>query len=119
MKFRAKLVRCVDGDTVDFDVDLGFHVTVRERFRLLEVDTPERGKPGFSECTDFLKGLLEEIQDVDDYISIETTKTGKYGRWLVTIWIQSSLAKDPHHSTDELCTVNRKVREFSLQYQLD
>jgi len=25
--YRAKLVRCVDGDTVDFEIDLGFRLT--------------------------------------------------------------------------------------------
>lgn len=43
-EYKAKLVRCVDGDTVDFDIDLGFAVFVRVRTRLVDVDTPERGE---------------------------------------------------------------------------
>ena len=39
--YAARLVRVVDGDTVDLDIDLGFHITVRERFRLAGIDTPE------------------------------------------------------------------------------
>ena len=39
--YRAKLVKVVDGDTVDLDVDLGFHTTLRIRGRLIGVDTPE------------------------------------------------------------------------------
>jgi micrococcal nuclease len=41
-EYRAKLVRCVDGDTVELDVDLGFKVTMREKFRLTGIDTPEK-----------------------------------------------------------------------------
>ena len=44
-EYRAKLKRVVDGDTVDFVVDLGFHVHTTIRTRLLGVDTPERGHP--------------------------------------------------------------------------
>ncbi len=40
--YRCKVVRVVDGDTVDVDVDLGFNVWLRnERVRLAGVDTAE------------------------------------------------------------------------------
>ena len=41
-EYRTKVVRVVDGDTVDVDIDLGFGVWLRKsRIRLLGVDTPE------------------------------------------------------------------------------
>ena len=46
-RYRAKLVRCVDGDTADIEVDLGFYMTAKIRGRLTGVDTPERGKPDY------------------------------------------------------------------------
>ena len=40
--YRAKIVKVVDGDTVDVDIDLGFGVWLKdERVRLVGVDTPE------------------------------------------------------------------------------
>ena len=42
-EYRAKLIKCVDGDTADFLVDLGFKVFKEIRTRFLGVDTPERG----------------------------------------------------------------------------
>jgi len=39
--FRASLVRVVDGDTVDLDVDLGFRARMTLRFRVAGIDTPE------------------------------------------------------------------------------
>ena len=40
--YGAKLVRVVDGDTVDIDIDLGFGVWLKnERIRLYGIDTPE------------------------------------------------------------------------------
>lgn len=85
--YRARLVRCVDGDTFDADVDLGFHLTKRVRFRLLDVDTPERGEPGFHEATKALLSLIQAASDSEGYFEIETGKTGKYGRWLASIRI--------------------------------
>ena len=79
--FKAKLLRCVDGDTFDADVDLGFHVWKRVRFRLLDVDTPERGQPGFVEATGKLEQLLAS-KLCDGFLDVECSKTGKYGRWL-------------------------------------
>jgi micrococcal nuclease len=83
--YRAKLVRCVDGDTFDAELDLGFRMFAKVRFRLLDIDTPERGEPGFHECTQQLETLIREAEDGDGWFSLESRKTGKYGRWLATI----------------------------------
>ena len=38
---QRKLVRVIDGDTIDAVIDLGFDVWVRERVRLYGINTPE------------------------------------------------------------------------------
>lgn len=41
-EYRTKLIKVVDGDTVDVDIDLGFGVWLRdERVRIMGIDTPE------------------------------------------------------------------------------
>ena len=41
-EYRATIVKIVDGDTVDVDIDLGFNVVLRdERVRIAGIDTPE------------------------------------------------------------------------------
>ena len=41
-EYRAKVVRIIDGDTVDVDIDLGFGVWMKdERVRIMGIDTPE------------------------------------------------------------------------------
>ena len=41
-EYRVKIRRIVDGDTVDVDIDLGFHVWLyNQRIRLYGIDTPE------------------------------------------------------------------------------
>ena len=83
--YRAKLIRCVDGDTADIEIDLGFHLTARIRGRLLGVDTPERGKPDYKKATAMLENLICIQSDGEGYFTVRTEKTGKYGRWLVDI----------------------------------
>jgi micrococcal nuclease len=77
----AGVVRVVDGDTVDLQLDLGFHTRSVQRFRLLNVDTPERGQPGWAECTDFLKFWLATHSN----LTALTFKTDSFGRWLALI----------------------------------
>ena len=41
-EYKCKIIKIVDGDTVDIDLDLGFGVWLRnERVRLAGIDTPE------------------------------------------------------------------------------
>lgn len=99
-EYKAKVDRVVDGDTVDFIVDLGFNVNIKIRTRLLGVDTPERGHEDWSKATQECNRLLKSIADEqlllagESWVTIRTNKTGKYGRWLVEIdGVTDELAK--------------------------
>lgn len=59
---RPRVVHVVDGDT--WDVAVGPLVV---RVRLAEVDTPERGQPGFQEATDFTAAWLEAAAGQEHY----------------------------------------------------
>ena len=83
--YKAKLIRCVDGDTADLEIDLGFHIVAKIRGRLVGVDTPERGKPDYKKATAMLENLIWMQCDGEGYFTVRTEKTGKYGRWLIDI----------------------------------
>ena len=41
-EYKCKIIKVVDGDTVDVDIDLGFGVWLKnERVRIMGIDTPE------------------------------------------------------------------------------
>ena len=41
-EYNCKVVKIVDGDTVDVDIDLGFGIQLTdERVRIMGIDTPE------------------------------------------------------------------------------
>lgn len=91
-QYKATIDRAVDGDTVDLNVDLGFKIYSKIRVRVNGVDTPERGEPGFHTATQFVE---EWFAKEGDRCIIETTKTGKYGRWLADIYPVTLGPSDP------------------------
>ncbi len=71
--------RVIDGDTIDATIDLGFRTSYSDLFRLIDIDTPERGAPGFKEA----KAATEKwCEDNKGKISIWTVKRDKFGRYL-------------------------------------
>ena len=95
-EYKAKVDRVVDGDTVDFIVDLGFNVQMKIRGRLAGVDTPERGHEQWAFAGEECTRLLESVAEIKHirgaagsapewWVTIKTKKTGKYGRWIVEI----------------------------------
>lgn len=84
-RYKATVVRVVDGDTIDCDVDLGFYVTSRIRFRVARIDAPEvRGaeKVAGKAATEWVKNFI-----VGRPLVVESLKTGKYGRWIGEFYV--------------------------------
>lgn len=73
--------RVVDGDTVDAVLDLGLHLEAAVRLRVLGVDTPERGMPGWADATAATTAWLERAVLEADLV-VETAKADSFGRWL-------------------------------------
>ena len=92
-EYKAKLLRVIDGDTIDCVIDLGFDIKYKCRVRLKGIDTPEirtrdleEKKRGFA-----AKERVVELLSVCETFIIKTEldKKGKYGRILVTIFINN------------------------------
>lgn len=80
-EYRATLIRVVDGDTIDVDIDLGFGVHMQTRLRLAYINAPERGTPEGTAATNYVvKRLVEPF-------TVRTSKDAKekYGRYLATV----------------------------------
>lgn len=90
--YRAEISRWVDGDTVYLRVDLGQNVLVQDKYRLARIDAPEvalyRGvSPEEKTAGLALKGELEVLYPQGTDVWVQTSKSGKYGRWLVEMWV--------------------------------
>lgn len=89
-EYRANLVKVVDGDTVDVDIDLGFGVWLKnERVRIMGIDTPESRTSDKVEKVFGLaaKERLKELVKTDCVLKTFAAKDGedmkgKFGRVL-------------------------------------
>tara|TARA_R110000824_G_scaffold336557_1_gene523069 strand:+ start:119 stop:469 length:351 start_codon:yes stop_codon:yes gene_type:complete len=89
--YDAKLIRVVDGDTIDAWIDLGFDITVRRRIRLWGINAPETRTLDLNEKTEGImaKDRLIEILDIDKgAFKLRSQHVDKYGRCLGEIYIQ-------------------------------
>lgn len=95
--YRCKLVKVVDGDTVDVDIDLGFGVWLKdERVRLYGVDTPESRTRDLEEKKYGLaaKKFVENFTD-DEWLILKCNdydSKGKFGRILGEIYRTSNFS---------------------------
>ena len=91
--YRIKnILRVVDGDTIDADIDLGFSISLEKRIRLAGVDTPEsrtadaNEKKYGLESKEWLKKKVEGAKDI--LIKTELPdSTEKYGRIIGHLYI--------------------------------
>ena len=84
--YRIKqIIKVIDGDTIDADIDLGFDISLTKRIRLAGVDTPESRTADVNEkkygleAKEWLKHKVENA----GHILIKTElpdSTEKYGR---------------------------------------
>lgn len=91
--YKCKPVRVIDGDSVVLDIDLGLRTWVRHSVRLSGIDAPERRGATKEEgkmATDFLQWLLSGPHE----FVCHTIKTGKYGRYLVELFVDFNCVND-------------------------
>ena len=86
-EYRATLLKIVDGDTVDVDIDLGFGVVLsNQRIRLYGIDTPESRTRDLEEkkCGKLAAKYIEDHIKVSSTFTLRThlDGKGKYGRIL-------------------------------------
>jgi micrococcal nuclease len=84
-EYRVKIVKVVDGDTVDVDIDLGFGVWLKkQRVRLYGIDTPESRTRDLVEKRfgNMAKAYLKDRLSGGAVLGTRLDKKGKFGRIL-------------------------------------
>jgi micrococcal nuclease len=88
-EYNARLIRVIDGDTIDCSIDLGFNINMNERVRLKGINTPEIRTKDLEEKKKGLAAkdrVIELFEGIEKFIiKTELDKKGKYGRILGTI----------------------------------
>jgi micrococcal nuclease len=95
-EYRVKqVIKVVDGDTIDVEIDLGFDIFIYKRIRLAGIDTPESRTRDLHEKKLGLeaKKYLEKALKIADSIVIKTEKpdsSEKYGRVLGWLYLDQA-----------------------------
>ena len=119
-EYDIKVVKIIDGDTVDVDIDLGFGVTLRdERVRIMGIDTPEsrtrdKVEDLFGEAA---KARLKELlEDGGKLITTENKKgedmKGKFGRIVGDFKVERYEGQPAEKVTDILIEEGHAVAYF-------
>jgi micrococcal nuclease len=85
-EYKATVVSVYDGDTITVDIDMGFHITMRQSVRLAEINAPEvRGIDKI--LGQRSRDRLRELLPIGSVVTLHTFKDGKekYGRYLATV----------------------------------
>lgn len=92
--YKASVVKIIDGDTLDVDIDLGFDIWHAIRIRLNGIDTAEIRSSNIEEKESGLKAkeFVKNWLDSHGYkilIQTKRDKTEKYGRILAEVYCAS------------------------------
>ena len=99
-EYKCKILRVVDGDTVDIDIDLGFGIWMhKERVRMMGIDTPESRTRDLEEKK-YGKAakayLVDKLNSGRPILKTFKDGVGKYGRILGEFWVEE-VAEDSEH----------------------
>jgi len=101
-----KVIKVVDGDTIDADIDLGFDISLTKRVRLSGVDTPESRTTDLKEKTlglevkEWLKHKLEGAKDILIKTQLPDSAE-KYGRILGNLYVNNEALSLNQQMIDE------------------
>lgn len=122
-----KVLKVVDGDTIDVDIDLGFDISFTSRVRLAGIDTPESRTTNKEEKVLGIevKDRLKHLISTANTVVIRTEKpdsSEKYGRILGWLFLDGA-----EKSVNEALIADgyawgymgdTKVKDFALLRQL-
>ena len=94
--YKISLLRVVDGDTIDAEIDLGFDIKVKKRVRFMGINAPESRTRDLEEkakglaAKDRVKALLDGCKN----ITLNSQGVGKFGRCLGEIFLDTVDGKE-------------------------
>ena len=119
-----KVIKVVDGDTIDVILDMGFDIMYKQRVRLFGIDTPEsRTRDKVEKKYGLLskKFLQEQLKNAKK-VNIKTYKgdeTGKFGRILGEIFVNginvNQLMCSKYHAVEYYGQSKESIEEAHLK----
>lgn len=93
-EYKCKVLKVIDGDTVDCEIDLGFNIKMIKRVRLLGVNTSELNSKIEEERNKAraAKEYVENIKSSVTRIKTELDKSDSFGRVLGKLYIEDDVS---------------------------
>ncbi len=87
--YKIFLLKVIDGDTIDAEIDLGFDIKVKKRIRLMGINAPESRTRDLEEKAKGLaaKDRVKQLLNDCDNIQLKSYGVGKFGRCLGEIML--------------------------------
>lgn len=101
-----KVLKVVDGDTIDVDIDLGFDISLTKRVRLAGIDTPESRTTDKAEkalgleAKDYLKHWVTGASNIVIKTELPDS-TEKYGRILGWVYVDGDTISVNDHMIND------------------
>ena len=112
-----KVIKVVDGDTIDVMLDLGFDIMYKSRVRLFGIDTPESRTSDKVEkkyglmSKKFLSDALKNATKISS-ITLKSLDRGKFGRILGDVYV------DGKSVNMKLCKAGHAVQYYGQNKSL-
>jgi len=81
--YKIEVLRVIDGDTIDAEIDLGFDISIQKRIRLHGINAPEvrtrdkEEKARGYKAKEYLESIIKQQNNV---LYLKSMDKGKYGR---------------------------------------
>jgi len=109
--YKAQIIGVIDGDTIDIEIDLGFDVSIYQRVRVYNVDTPETRTRNLLEKEAGIKVKKKLIELLlGGEVLVKTIKEkGKFGRYIADIYVEND---ETITSISDFLLVNKYAKKF-------
>ena len=81
-RYNAKLIRVVDGDTVEANIDLGFNIHIEQKIKLFGINSKNSGPAS--------KAKMQELLERFFVVDVIFSKKSKAGRVLGIVYNKST-----------------------------
>ncbi len=114
--YNCELIRVVDGDTVDLNVNLGFDIWVKKRVRLYGIDAPESRTRDLEEKKMGIAATVALMELIDDAINFHNGtirleskiyERDKFGRVLGILHLDTKTFTEDGEDTITSIVINR------------
>ncbi|MAF24550.1 hypothetical protein CL634_03100 [bacterium] len=119
-KYKAEVIKVIDGDTLDAMIDLGFNTWIKKRVRLAGIDAHESRT---RDKVEKMKGLAAKmrltkvLENSNNEITLTSLGVGKYGRCLGEVQVVRNYIKsEKYHgkSINKMLVKEGHAKEYGI-----